>query len=476
MINNRRNVLRTASVCLIAVMLAGSAVFAAVPPDVSGSAHRDAITALVEAEVITGSTDGLFHPFNNLTRAEACIIIVKTINPPNAEIAGTPTQRVPESGFSDMRGYGWAEGYISYAARHGIVNGYPDGTFKPGNNVSCNEMLTMVLRAAGFSNSDIGANWPQDFIVKAIEEGITKGLPEALPDMATKEVAARMAYNKFEVLRAIGTPPEEEDDDEDSGAQAGEDAPSGLGNLTFAEGKFDGDITKFAGTPISPKVEVYTYGLKKDYKRDMKLPAKKSEMRKDTVHKFKLAETPCFYVKTGGEITMMVLPTDTGFNGKVYCVINGCSNTVDGKGEQVYNVHTLAAAQKVSWLSADKSTDMPPPEYLDGEIYEMTMTKSGGTIISISKASDPGSRVEFIELTSGTWEKVMEFSGGVVTLDNAAESKFGVEDSSVVYILNSDGKSYKVGRMSDVRTGAEIRAFSIRKNEEVASYITMKQK
>ncbi|MCL1982134.1 MAG: S-layer homology domain-containing protein [Clostridiales bacterium] len=476
---NSRYLLRKALICTMAVLLAGSAVFAAaVPPDVAGSAQKDAITALVEADVITGSTDGLFHPFDNLTRAQACIIIVKAINPPNAEIAGTPTQRVPSSGFSDMTGYGWAEGYVSYAVRHGIVKGYLDGTFKPGSNVTCSEMLTMVLRAAGFADSDIGTSWPRDFIAKAIEEGITAGLPEDLPNFATKEIAARMAYNKFDVLRAIGAPPEEEDGDGDADADKPGDVetPQGLGNLTFAEGKFDGNITMYAGIAISSKVEVYTYGLKKDYKKDMKLPSKKSELRKDTIHKFKAADTPCFYAKTGNEITMMVLPTDTGFNGRIYCVINGYTNTTNGKGDAVYNLNTLAAAQKVSWLTADTNFVLPPPEYLDGEVYELTTTTAGGTIKSINKASDADSRKEFIEITSGAWEKVLDFSGGVVTIDNAAESKFGVEDSSVVYVLNADGKSYKVGRMGDVKKGSEIRAFSIRKNEEVASYITVKQK
>ena len=455
-------------ICVLAIMLGTGAAFAAaVPADVADSAHKDAITALVEADVITGSTDGLFHPFDNLTRAQACIIVVKALNPPNAEVAGTPSQKAPKSGFPDMSGYGWADGYVSYAVKHGIVNGYPDGTFMPGNNVTCNEMLAMILRATGYKDSEIGS-WPKDYIAKAETEGITKGFAEGLPVLATKEIAAQMTYNKFDALRTFGAVDNEGNDGDNEGNDG--DTTSDAGSLTFATGKFNDNMTAFAGTPISAKAVIYTYGVKADYKKDMKLPAKEGEMRKDTVNKFKLAETPCFYEKTGNEITKMILPMDAGFTGRIYCVINDSSKTVNGKGESVNSIKTLAAAQQVSWLTKDDNLTAPPQaEYLDGEVYEMAA--DGGTIKSISKAG--GGHKDFKEITA-SWGKVKEFDGTVITLDS--EKMITTEATTVVYVLNRDGKSYKAGWLSDIKAGVEIRAFTIKDEGVIAQYITLKQK
>jgi hypothetical protein len=115
---------------------------------------------------------------------------------------------------------------------------------------------------------------------------------------------------------------------------------------------------------------------------------------------------------------------------------------------------------------------MPPTDYLDGEIYEMV--SDNGTIKSIETASSGNGNKNFRELTSGSWEKVKSVSdSGIIKLD-VSENMFGTADNTVVYVLNADGKSYKVGRLGDVEEGSEIRVFSIVENEEIASYITVK--
>ena len=151
---------RTISLLLILLLLSTGAAFGAViPTDVPGSTFEEAITTLVEKGIVTGDVDGKFYPDSKLTRAQACIMVVKAMNPQESEIKGTVTQPV-DSGFSDMTGYGWAEGYIAYAVKKGVVNGYPGGTFKPANPVTMNEITAMVVRAAGFKDSQLTGTWP----------------------------------------------------------------------------------------------------------------------------------------------------------------------------------------------------------------------------------------------------------------------------------------------------------------------------
>jgi hypothetical protein len=287
-----------------------------------------------------------------------------------------------------------------------------------------------------------------------------------LPELATKEIAARMAYNKLEALRAAGAPEEE-------ASPGDENTPAETSGLAFATGRFNENMTMYGGIPISSDVKIFTYGVRTNYKSDMKLPEDGKGFRADTVHKFKLANTPCFYAREGGEITMMVLPMDSGFTGRVYCVINRSGRTTNGRAEQVNLVHTIAAARNVSWLTRDSNTDAPPAsEYLAGEVYEMDV--NNGIIRRIVTAGSGNGHKDFLELTpGGGWHKVKSATDDYMTLDNANEDIIPVEASTVVYVLSDDGKSYRAGWMSDITDGSEIRAFTI-KTSEIAQYVTVK--
>lgn len=165
--------------------------FAATPADIEGKTYAKAVEALMEAGSITGDTDGLFHPEDTLNRAQVCAIVVKTAE--TVSDGGI-------SGFSDMSGYSWAEPFIKYAVEYGITAGYPDGTFKPGKAVTSNELVTFVLRAAGYSDSALGGRWPENYIAKAKQLGLYKGLPEEMPELAAKWMAAQMIYNAMQSI------------------------------------------------------------------------------------------------------------------------------------------------------------------------------------------------------------------------------------------------------------------------------------
>ena len=96
------------------------------------------IMELVKAGAINGYPDGTFKPEFPVTRAEFAKMVVLTLSIPQTTPA-TPS-------FSDLNPAEWYYGYVEGAVEHGLIKGYPDGTFQPQGNITLAEVLTVVLR------------------------------------------------------------------------------------------------------------------------------------------------------------------------------------------------------------------------------------------------------------------------------------------------------------------------------------------
>lgn len=74
--------------------------------------------------------------------------------------------------FKDVQATHWASGYINIASDQGIIKGYEDGTFKPDNKVTYNEAITMLVRMLGYEPAVVG-EFPAGYVAKAREIGVT---------------------------------------------------------------------------------------------------------------------------------------------------------------------------------------------------------------------------------------------------------------------------------------------------------------
>lgn len=176
--------------------------FGADSVDIKGIEGEEAIIFLSEKGIITGSTDGLYHPDKTLTRAEACAIIIRAVNPKDLNLYGN--EAITVSLFDDLSGYFWASSYINYAVLHGITKGTGGKSFSPGRNVTSAELIAFVLRAAGHSDDDFQGPWPENYLQQAVKLGIlTEGDIFDLPVYATKEFAAEVVYKAFSLIENI---------------------------------------------------------------------------------------------------------------------------------------------------------------------------------------------------------------------------------------------------------------------------------
>jgi parallel beta-helix repeat protein len=97
----------------------GSTSFQDVPTGYWAKAY---IEALASQNIIAGFPDGTFKPNDPVTRAQFATIITKALAPPSRRTAIR---------FNDVNSNFWAYGAIQSAYQSQFVAGYPDGTFKP---------------------------------------------------------------------------------------------------------------------------------------------------------------------------------------------------------------------------------------------------------------------------------------------------------------------------------------------------------
>src|SRR5690606_30711669 len=77
--------------------------------------------------------------------------------------------------FSDVRETDWFYPTVSKLVEKGYIGGYPDGTFKPQNNIRVSEFTKILISAIGYQvDVSKGGYWAEGYINKAKELGIIK--------------------------------------------------------------------------------------------------------------------------------------------------------------------------------------------------------------------------------------------------------------------------------------------------------------
>ncbi|MBU8906493.1 S-layer homology domain-containing protein [Desertibacillus haloalkaliphilus] len=169
-----------ATTAVVAAPVAGSTFAADVSfTDVDDSAYyAEAIEALVERGVLKGYPDGTFKPGDSVTRAEAAVMLADLLE-------FDTSQNSAATSFSDVKDGVWYTGAISALVDAEIVNGFPDGTFRPGDTVTRAEIAKMIVLAypeleeggdASRTFTDVRADvWYSEFIAPLVDHEITTG-------------------------------------------------------------------------------------------------------------------------------------------------------------------------------------------------------------------------------------------------------------------------------------------------------------
>jgi hypothetical protein len=183
--------------------------------DIEGHWAAAPINELARRDALNGYEDGTFRPGQLITRSEiACILDNLITWSTDSALAAN------QSGFKDASQIpAWALNAVTLVRAQGLIQGYPDGTFKPQNLITRGELAVLTVRMlekAGWDGrTKTGAqnpvsinlaqipSWCRSAVKQNVELGIMNGREEGRfePEQsATRAEVATVFYRLLAVL------------------------------------------------------------------------------------------------------------------------------------------------------------------------------------------------------------------------------------------------------------------------------------
>lgn len=168
-------------------------------PSVSMGQDNLRIQYLIDRGLVSGDADtGDLRLMETINRAEVAKMVVMSQG--KEEIARS--LKILQSPFIDMDSNNWANGYVNVAAVEGIIDGYPEKTFIPDNDITYAEVITIMVRILGGLEEldDENVSWEIPYIKKAMEIGILDDIEIIdVKEKAIREKVFEIVYNTIKV-------------------------------------------------------------------------------------------------------------------------------------------------------------------------------------------------------------------------------------------------------------------------------------
>lgn len=152
--------------------------------------ENNAVTLSKTLNIMVGDENGDMHLDSFVSRAEFTKIAVAMSQYRNM---------VPTSGttsvFTDCTFRHWASPYVRVAVTNGMMNGYPDGTFRPDNTVLLEEAATVLLKLLGYTTDDFGTSWPYGQIGIATNAHVLDNVTAGVGAELTRRDVLKLIYN-----------------------------------------------------------------------------------------------------------------------------------------------------------------------------------------------------------------------------------------------------------------------------------------
>jgi hypothetical protein len=171
--------------------------------DTQGHWAEKTIDVFIKLQLIKGYEDGTVRPNSPITRAEFAAILNRAFN-----IQGGSNTSVVLKDIGDN----WAKEAIENLVAAGVINGYKDGTFKPDQTITREEMVVMLSRIVNLNNlakdlakgnfNDLNGAYAASEIKAVAQAGIVSGKGDGRFDPksnATRAEALQIILNVLEL-------------------------------------------------------------------------------------------------------------------------------------------------------------------------------------------------------------------------------------------------------------------------------------
>lgn len=158
--------------------------------DVRGChSYYPAINYVKERGIVEGYPDGTFHPDAPINRAEFLKILLG--------MREDDGRMCTVAAFSDVPMAAWYGQAVHKARCRGIIDGYPDGTFRPGNPINYAEAAKIVANAYGLrqeATEEGDDRWYAPYSFALLKKHAVPPTVESYGDPLTRGEMAEMIY------------------------------------------------------------------------------------------------------------------------------------------------------------------------------------------------------------------------------------------------------------------------------------------
>mgnify|MGYP004678206827 CR=1 FL=1 len=142
--------------------------------------YAEAVSYVSDKGLITGYSNGLFGPYDNVSRGQLATILWR--------MEGQP--KVNSAGFSDLRSGCYYYDAALWAQKNGVIRGYGDGTFGGDREITRQEAAVMLANYAKYKGLDVSSDktalkkipgwqeaeaWAMDSLGWAVDKGLLSG-------------------------------------------------------------------------------------------------------------------------------------------------------------------------------------------------------------------------------------------------------------------------------------------------------------
>lgn len=125
--------------------------------DLNGHWAQSDIESLAAKRIVNGAAPASFSPNSPITRAEFAALLVRSLGLSAPDAAAK---------FSDVAEADWYNDAVEQAANAGLIEGYRDGSFKPNDRITREQMAVMLSRALKYVDPSALAGGAQDTILE----------------------------------------------------------------------------------------------------------------------------------------------------------------------------------------------------------------------------------------------------------------------------------------------------------------------